>query len=77
MNTKDLFIDERIDEGYKNLLVKQKYDIRHELLHKDIKSKMLKNYLKIRDMYYVFTIITTRLNKSGNDFYYESQRNRN
>lgn len=41
VDTNDLFIDDNIDEGYKNLLMKQKYDIRHELLHKNIKIEML------------------------------------
>ena len=68
MNTKDLFIDDGIDEGYKNLLVKQRYDIRHELLHKNIKSQMLNRYLQRINMYQIFNLITSRINMTGNDF---------
>ena len=68
MSTNDLFIDDDIDEGYKNLLVKQKYDIRHELLHKNIKSQMLNSYLKRINMYQIFNLITSRINMTGNDF---------
>ncbi len=37
----ELFIDVDIEEAYKNIFEKYKYDIRNILLHKEIQSKML------------------------------------